>query len=83
MMLTIIFGGILAATAYLWEQEYPPDKSSSVKRLSRFRTTLALIFGFRTYPAVNATAAPVVGCMVKPYTASVNRFATRFRLVSK
>ena len=46
MMLTIIFGGILAASAYLWEQEYPPDKSSSVKRLSRFRTTLALIFGF-------------------------------------
>ena len=46
MMLTIIFGGILAATAYLWEQEYPPDNNSSVKRLSRFRTTLALIFGF-------------------------------------
>ena len=46
MMLTIIFGGILAATAYLWEQEYPPEKNSSVKRLSRVHTILALIFGF-------------------------------------
>ena len=46
MMLTMIFGGILAATAYFLEQKNPPDKDSSVKTLSRFRTILALIFGF-------------------------------------
>ena len=46
MMLTMIFGGILAASAYFLEQKNPPDKDSDVKTLSRFRTILALIFGF-------------------------------------
>ncbi len=46
MMLTMIFGGFLAATAYFWEQKNPPVKNRSVKKLSRFRTILALFFGF-------------------------------------
>jgi hypothetical protein len=46
MMLTMIFGGFLAASAYFWEQKNPPVKNRSVKKLSRFRTILALFFGF-------------------------------------
>lgn len=46
MMLTMIFGGILAATAYFWEQKNPPDEDSSVKTLTPFRTILALVFCF-------------------------------------
>lgn len=46
MMLTMIFGGILAAAAYFWEHKNPLDKNRSVKMLSRFRTILALVFGF-------------------------------------
>jgi len=46
MMLTMIFGGILAASAYFLEQKNPPDKDSGVKTLSRFRAILALVFGF-------------------------------------
>ena len=46
MMLTMIFGGILAASAYFLEQKNPPDEDSSVKTLSRFRAILALVFGF-------------------------------------
>jgi hypothetical protein len=46
MMLTMIFGGILAATAYFWEQKSSPVKNRSVRSLSRFREILALFFGF-------------------------------------
>lgn len=46
MMLTMIFGGILAASAYFLEQKNPPDKDIHVKTLARFRTILVLIFGF-------------------------------------
>jgi hypothetical protein len=46
MMLTMIFGGILAASAYFLEQKNPPDKDSSVKTSSQFRAILALVFGF-------------------------------------
>ena len=46
MMLTMIFGGILAATAYFWEQKHPSDQDISGKTLTPFRKISALVFGF-------------------------------------
>jgi len=46
MMLTMIFGGILAASAYFLEKKNPADEDSSVKTSSQFRAILAFVFGF-------------------------------------